>query len=58
MTLLGRFGAGQLFRKLIDRHGLDVAVDFITHAMSGAFDLSVPLAVNLSHGASWAAAKG
>ena len=37
---------------------LDDAVDVVTHAMSGAFDLSVPLAVNLSHGSSWAAAKG
>ncbi|MCB1268557.1 MAG: DNA polymerase I [Microthrixaceae bacterium] len=37
---------------------LDAAVDVVTHAMSGAFDLSVPLAVNLSHGSSWAAAKG
>jgi DNA polymerase-1 len=27
-------------------------------AMSGAFDLRVPLEVNLSYGASWAAAKG
>ena len=26
--------------------------------MSGAFDLRVPLEVNLSHGTSWAAAKG
>jgi DNA polymerase I-like protein with 3'-5' exonuclease and polymerase domains len=26
--------------------------------MSGAFDLRVPLEVNLSHGDSWAAAKG
>ena len=30
----------------------------VLHAMSGAFDLRVPLEVNLSHGASWAAAKG
>jgi len=37
---------------------LDAATDAVTHAMSGAFDLRVPLEVNLSHGASWAAAKG
>ena len=30
----------------------------VRFAMSGAFDLRVPLEVNLSHGASWAAAKG
>ena len=30
----------------------------VLHAMSGAFDLRVPLEVNLSHGPSWAAAKG
>jgi DNA polymerase-1 len=30
----------------------------VLHAMSGAFDLRVPLEVNLSHGDSWAAAKG
>jgi DNA polymerase-1 len=30
----------------------------VLHAMSGAFDLRVPLEVNLSHGSSWAAAKG
>jgi len=37
---------------------LDLATEVVTHAMSGAFDLRVPLAVNLSHGSSWAAAKG
>ncbi len=37
---------------------LEVATEVVTHAMSGAFDLRVPLAVNLSHGSSWAAAKG
>lgn len=30
----------------------------VLEAMSGAFDLRVPLEVNLSHGDSWAAAKG
>jgi DNA polymerase I len=30
----------------------------VLHAMSTAFDLRVPLEVNLSHGDSWAAAKG
>lgn len=34
------------------------ADELVLHAMSGAFDLRVPLEVNLSHGASWAAAKG
>lgn len=37
---------------------LDAATDVVTEAMSGAFDLRVPLEVNLSHGSSWAAAKG
>ncbi len=37
---------------------LDAATDAVTFAMSGAFDLRVPLEVNLSHGSSWAAAKG
>lgn len=37
---------------------LDAATDLVLDAMSGAFDLRVPLAVNLSHGDSWAAAKG
>lgn len=36
----------------------DRADELVLHAMSGAFDLRVPLEVNLSHGASWAAAKG
>jgi DNA polymerase-1 len=36
----------------------DRADQLVLHAMSGAFDLRVPLEVNLSHGASWAAAKG
>ena len=30
----------------------------VLEAMSGAFDLRVPLEVNMAHGASWAAAKG
>ena len=34
------------------------ADEVVLHAMSGAFDLRVPLEVNLSHGDSWAAAKG
>ena len=34
------------------------ADELVLHAMSGAFDLRVPLEVNLSHGGSWAAAKG
>ncbi|MEI2699227.1 MAG: DNA polymerase I [Microthrixaceae bacterium] len=34
------------------------ADELVLHAMSGAFDLRVPLEVNLSHGDSWAAAKG
>lgn len=37
---------------------LDAATDAVLFAMSGAFDLRVPLEVNLSHGSSWAAAKG
>jgi DNA polymerase I len=36
----------------------DRATDVTLEAMSGAFDLRVPLAVNLSYGDSWAAAKG
>jgi DNA polymerase-1 len=32
--------------------------DVVRFAMSGAFDLLVPLEVNLAHGTSWAAAKG
>jgi DNA polymerase I len=36
----------------------DRATDAVRFAMSGAFDLRVPLEVNLSHGTSWAAAKG
>ncbi|HEY5155517.1 MAG TPA: DNA polymerase I, partial [Acidimicrobiales bacterium] len=39
-----------------DQHDAVVAVTL--DAMSGAFDLRVPLAVNLSSGASWADAKG
>jgi len=37
---------------------LDAATELVMGAMSGAFDLRVPLAVNLSSGESWAAAKG
>jgi len=37
---------------------LAAAEETVLHAMSGAFDLRVPLEVNLSHGTSWAAAKG
>ncbi len=36
----------------------DHADQLVLHAMSGAFDLRVPLEVHLSHGSSWAAAKG
>jgi DNA polymerase-1 len=36
----------------------DVVTDLTLNAMSGAFDLRVPLEVNLSYGSSWAAAKG
>ena len=36
----------------------DAAEDAVRYAMSGAFDLRVPLEVNLSRGTSWAAAKG
>jgi DNA polymerase-1 len=36
----------------------DVVTTLTLDAMSGAFDLRVPLAVNLSYGSSWAAAKG
>jgi len=36
----------------------DAAEAVVLEAMSGAFDLRVPLEVNLSRGASWAAAKG
>jgi DNA polymerase I len=37
---------------------LEAAEAAVRHAMSGAFDLRVPLEVNLAHGPSWAAAKG
>ncbi len=37
---------------------LDTVTATVLEAMSGAFDLRVPLEVNLSHGDSWAAAKG
>ena len=37
---------------------LDDVTAIVVREMSGAFDLRVPLAVNLSHGDSWAAAKG
>lgn len=37
---------------------LDAVTGIVLEAMSGAFDLRVPLEVNLSHGDSWAAAKG
>jgi DNA polymerase-1 len=37
---------------------LEPVTAIVLDAMSGAFDLRVPLAVNLSHGDSWAAAKG
>lgn len=37
---------------------LDEVTDIVVREMSGAFALRVPLAVNLSHGDSWAAAKG
>ena len=37
---------------------LDAVTEIVLEAMSGAFDLRVPLEVNLSHGDSWAAAKG
>ncbi|MFM7068519.1 MAG: DNA polymerase I, partial [Actinomycetes bacterium] len=37
---------------------LDAATDVVRDAMSGAFDLRVPLEINLAHGSSWAAAKG
>ncbi|MEX1218261.1 MAG: DNA polymerase I [Acidimicrobiales bacterium] len=37
---------------------LDAVTALVLDAMSGAFDLRVPLEVNLSHGNSWAAAKG
>jgi len=36
----------------------EVAEQVVRAAMSGAFDLRVPLEVNLSRGATWAAAKG
>ena len=36
----------------------DRATEVTLEAMSGAFDLRVPLAINLSYGASWADAKG
>ena len=36
---------------------LEVLTAVVLDAMSGAFDLRVPLAVNLSYGASWADAK-
>ena len=37
---------------------LEKVTEIVLEAMSGAFDLRVPLAVNLSSGDSWAAAKG
>jgi DNA polymerase-1 len=37
---------------------LDAVTAVVLEAMSGSFDLRVPLEVNLSHGDSWAAAKG
>ena len=37
---------------------LDAVTALVLEAMSGAFDLRVPLEVNLSVGDSWAAAKG
>jgi DNA polymerase I len=37
---------------------LDAATAMVLDAMSGAFDLRVPLEVNLAHGPTWAAAKG
>lgn len=37
---------------------LDEVTAIVLDAMSGAFDLRVPLEVNLSHGDSWASAKG
>jgi len=37
---------------------MDEASEQVLEAMSGAFDLRVPLEVNMSHGSSWAAAKG
>ena len=37
---------------------LDAVTAIVLEAMSGAFDLRVPLEVHLSHGDSWAAAKG
>jgi len=37
---------------------LDDATELVRHEMSGAFDLRVPLEVNLAVGASWAEAKG
>jgi DNA polymerase-1 len=36
----------------------DIAEKVVLAAMSGAFDLRVPLEVNLSRGSTWAAAKG
>ena len=36
----------------------EVAEQVVLAAMSGAFDLRVPLEVNLSRGSTWAAAKG
>ena len=36
----------------------EVAEEVVLAAMSGAFDLRVPLEVNLSRGSTWAAAKG
>lgn len=37
---------------------LEPVEEVVRYAMSGAFDLLVPLEVNLAHGSSWAAAKG
>jgi len=36
----------------------EAAADLVTTTMSGAVELSVPLEVNLSFGATWADAKG
>jgi DNA polymerase I len=41
----------------IEPDGRDQAVDLVVDAMTNAFDLRVPLEVNLATGHSWADAK-
>ena len=42
----------------VEPHEREAVTEVVLDAMSGAFDLRVPLAVNLSYGPTWADAKG